>query len=178
MTGVGFMVSELPSKDAVTAAPSACRVVLLLLVLGVILGYLPTLSYPPTNWDDSVYLQENPYLRSLDLRNVARMFTDAYDGNYFPLTLLSYAADYALGGAIPAWVRLHSLCWHAGTVVLVALLLLRLVPRLAPWLAGLFALYFGLHPLRYESVIWLSERKDVLCAFFFLLAFFLHVRSS
>jgi tetratricopeptide (TPR) repeat protein len=106
------------------------------------------------------------------------MFTDAYDGNYFPLTLLSYAADYALAGAAPAWVRLQSVCWHAGTVVLLALLLLQLVPRLTPWLAALFALYFGLHPLRYESVIWLSERKDVLCAFFFLLAFFLHVRSS
>ena len=169
---------ELPSNDTNTAAPSASRVVLLLLVLGVILGYLPTLSYPPTNWDDSVYLQENPYLRSLDLRNVARMFTDTYDANYFPLTLLSYAVDYALASAAPAWVRLHSVCWHAGTVVLVALLLLRLVPRLAPWLAGLFALYFGLHPLRYESVLWLSERKDVLCAFFFLLAFFLHARSS
>lgn len=172
------MVAESLSNDAAPAAPSVRRAVLLLLVLGVLLAYLPTLSYPPTNWDDPIYLEGNPYLRSLDLRNIARMFVDTYDANYFPLTLLSYAVDYALGGAAPAWVRLHSVCWHAGTVVLVALLLLRLVPRLAPWLAALFALYFGVHPLRYESVIWLSERKDVLCAFFFLLAFFLHVRGS
>ena len=172
------MATKPSSETGGTRTTTARRTVFLLLVFGVILGYLPSLSYPPTNWDDPVYLQENPYLRSLAPANIARMFTDTYDANYFPLTLFSYAMDYAAAGAAPAWVRLHSVLWHAGTVVLVALLLLRLVPQLAPWLVALFALYFGLHPLRYESVIWLSERKDVLCAFFFLLAFYLHVQSS
>jgi tetratricopeptide (TPR) repeat protein len=116
-------------------------------------------------------------------------FTTFYGANYWhPLTWLSHALDYALWGAEPGGHHLTNIILHGLNVALVVMLLYSLlsasygIPGNSPKLryfsrnaaalttAVLSGLLFGLHPLRAESVAWIAERKDVLCALFSLLS--------
>ncbi len=108
------------------------------------------------------------------------MFTTVHMGHYIPLTWLTFGLDYVVWGMDPFGYHLTNLLLHAANAVLVYLIAVRLlavaVPALsAEWLglriaAMAAALLFSLHPLRVESVAWATERRDVLCAFFYLLA--------
>jgi hypothetical protein len=120
------------------------------------------------NYDDRGYVFDPRTLRGLTWDNVIEAFTGVILGNYHPLAWLSHMADVEVFGLDP---RGH----HAVNVVLhaaVAVVVLRLFRRLGLGViaAGVLALAFSLHPLRVESVAWVSERKDVLCALFYLLA--------
>jgi hypothetical protein len=155
--------------------PSSLGVLLLtgILVVGF---FLPTLSYEVTNWDDVVYLTHNPYIRGANIQNALGVFRESYFANYHPLTMLSYMLDWQIAGGLSASVvRMQNILWHAGAAVLLAGLLLEFgVCRIAA--CGL-AIWWGVHPSRYESVLWLSERKDVLSVFFALAAMLVHVRA-
>lgn len=151
------------NRPASDPAPRLC----LLLFMAVAAWFLPSLPFGLTNWDDDFYIEMNPYLRAGIPGNVWRAFGESYFGNYHPLTMVSYAVDYAVGGMSPAVFRAQNILWHAGACVLLALLLRRFGAGEA---AFLLALAWGIHPLRNENVIWLSERKDVLSAFFLLAA--------
>jgi len=145
--------------------------------------YLPVLANHFVVWDDGLYIVDNPHIRSLNWSSLEWMLTTFRASNYHPLTWLSHAIDIQLWGLNPAGHHLTNLLLHAantGLVFLVAhsLILLgmgveRRTPRTAdPALlpAAVTALLFGLHPLHVESVAWAAERKDVLCALFYLLA--------
>ena len=84
-----------------------------------------------------------------------------------PLPQVSYLIDYSIGGLDPMVYHVINLLWHIGMVLLVFRLFRELGIRkqMAFWAALLFAI----HPQRVESVIWISERKDVMCGFFFVL---------
>jgi len=119
-----------------------------------------------TTWDDDHYVTMNPLIRDLSLGGVCRLFTGFYICNYHPLTLLSYMGEYALAGLEPWLYHLDNMLLHLGASVL-AFLLAR------NWLrsdlgAFITAILFLVHPLRVESVAWVSERKDVLCGVFYL----------
>ena len=88
-------------------------------------------------------------------------------GNWHPLTWLSHAIDFQLYGLRAPGHHLTSILLHLATSVLLLLLLNRLTGAL--WRSALAAALFALHPLRVESVVWIAERKDVLCAFFWML---------
>jgi hypothetical protein len=79
-----------------------------------------------------------------------------------------FMADVSLFGLDPRWFHLENVAWHAGAAVLLFLALRRLTGRL--WPSALVAALFGLHPINVESVAWITERKNVLCAFFSMLA--------
>ncbi len=138
-------------------------------------------------WDDNRYVYENPYIRSFDLNFIKWTFFDFYASNWHPLTWISHAGDYALWGLNPLGHHLTNNILHTLNTFLVVLLVFRLMSasrmkthtvRDASFLndtgmliAGAFTgLLFGLHPVHVESVAWVAERKDVLCAFFFLLS--------
>ncbi len=140
------------------------------------------------NWDDELNLTDNPYWRGLGWRQFRWMFTVLHGGHYQPLSWVSYAIDYRLWGLDPFGYHLTSLALHAANAVvfwLVAMELLRAAEppgasasedgvRLA---AAAGALFFAVHPLRVESVVWASERRDVLSGLFFLLTILFYLRA-
>lgn len=145
--------------------PAALALFVLVLVL-----FLPSLGYGFLNWDDHEYIHRNPWLLNTSLWHLSGIFQHFYFSNYHPLTLLSYKVDFALFG-YDAWgYRLHNVILH-GLCSVVFFAILRsfsMGTLLSLFLAG----FFALHPLRLESVVWISERKDVLCALFYLLSFY------
>jgi protein O-mannosyl-transferase len=147
-----------------------------------------TLGHTLLEFDDNVYVYENPLIYPLTLRTVVRIFTTPYFRSYTPVTLLSHAIDYDLWGRAAFGHHLTNVILHginAASVFLLATVLLR-VRRMDPHdrltdlrvffaanasaatLAGpvLAALLFALHPMRVESVAWVSDRKDLLLGLF------------
>lgn len=147
-----------------------------LLALIVLTGaaFLPVLDADFTNWDDSGYVVSNPYLRDVSLEGTKALFTSYYKGNYHPLSMVSLALDYRLGGLNPGVYHATNLLLH----LLNTLLVFALTRKLLHASVGGFiaALLFGLHPMHVESVAWISERKDVLYAFFFLCSVLAYLR--
>ena len=139
-----------------------------------ILPFLPALWNGFVNWDDPRFIVDNPAIRGLSLAHLVAMFTQFVDGNFIPLTQLSFALNYAIHGLWPAGFHATNILLHAANAWLVWLLLVRLGG--SPASAALGAILFALHPLRVESVVWATERKDVLFALFYLLALHAYVR--
>jgi protein O-mannosyl-transferase len=161
--------------------------------------FSPALKNGFVNWDDDVYVLNNDRIQSLTPSHLVDLFARPYYSNYIPLTLLSHALDVAIW-RYNAWGHhLTSLVLHVvntGWVFVLALMLLVLHSQGRPpegvnlrvWFrerldtpaligSAFAALLFGLHPLRTESVAWVSDRKDLLCAAFAIpsvLAFIAH----
>ena len=159
------------------SAPTASKfrnlsnpVVLCLLLVAVTLAvYWPVTSHDFVNYDDPEYFTSNTHvLTGLTPGNIAWAFTTGQAGNWHPLTWLSLMLDVALFGKGPAGPHFTNLMFHLANTLLVFLLLRRLAG--ATWRSAMVAALFALHPLHVESVAWISERKDVLCAFFGLLS--------
>jgi tetratricopeptide (TPR) repeat protein len=163
----------------------------LLAALASFLLYLPDLGNGFINWDDDIYVYSNPHIRSFDGSLFKWAFTKFYAANWHPLTWISHALDYAVWGLNPFGHHLTNNVLHAVNAFLVVLLAIRLLEAYAKrkgksaagernvLVAGLVTgLLFGLHPLHVESVAWVAERKDVLCAFFFLLGLLAYVRYA
>ncbi|HLF47763.1 MAG TPA: hypothetical protein VJA45_00195 [Methylomirabilota bacterium] len=145
-------------------------------------AFLPALDGQFLNWDDSVNFLGNPGYRGLGWPQVRWMFTSALMGHYIPLTWLTLAANYVLGGMNPWGYHLVSILFHAANAVLLYFVALRLLAAGRPgspahWAAVFAALLWGVHPLRVESVAWVTERRDVVCGFFFLLAVLAYLRG-
>ena len=119
-------------------------------------------------WDDNHILFDNPTLCQLDWPHLARIFTTVTQTYYAPLTVLSFAIEHHFFGFAPLIYHLDNLLFHTGVSVLIYYLGLRLdLSRTAAFLA---AALFAVHPMHVESVAWVTERKDVLYSFFYLLA--------
>lgn len=147
------------------------------------LVYLPALSGGFVNWDDQRYVYESGLIRSIDFAFIKTIFTTIQVSNWHPLTMLSYAVDFALWGLNPLGYHLENNILHAVNTFLAGLLAARLVEArgrhgsLFAFIAALAtALLFGLHPMHVESVAWVSERKDVLSGFFFLMSLLAYLR--
>jgi hypothetical protein len=131
--------------------------------------YARTGGFGFTNLDDLAYVADNPHLaHGLGASSVAWAFTTLDQEFWHPLTWLSYLVDVSLFGLRPGPMHLVNAGLHAASAVLLFLSLWRLTRAAGPsaWVAALFAV----HPMRVESVAWISERKDVLSVFFGLLA--------
>ena len=114
-------------------------------------------------------------IRSLSAANLAEIFTTPeYKGNYHPLTTLSWAVEYTLFGAEPLVYHLDNLILHLVNSILVLGLIHLITGK--PWVAVVTALLFAVHPLRVESVAWISERKGLLSSLFFIASLIGYVR--
>lgn len=129
-----------------------------------------------TNWDDDVYVTNDQYITSFTSENFKTIFTeDITKNNYHPLTMLSLAVNYHYAQLKPRTYYLTNILIHIANVILVFLLAMGLCRRLKVneprllFMTAFCALWFGVHPMHVESVSWLSERKDVLYAFFYFL---------
>lgn len=136
----------------------------------VIIVFGRGLAYPfLSDWDDGEYVLGAIDRLSPAVDNVIYWFTHFHAHNYYPLTMLSYMVDYRLWGTNPFGYHLQSLLWHVVASTALYSVFLRL--RISPMIAAIAVLVFAVHPQRVESVVWISERKDVMCTAFYLLAF-------
>jgi len=120
-------------------------------------------------FDDGEYVTHNPVvLQGLTLRGVAWAATTFQASNWHPLTWLSHMLDVSLFGTQPLGHHATSLALHVANAGVFYFALARATG--ARWTSALAAALFALHPLRVESVAWIAERKDVLCAFFYLVS--------
>jgi Tfp pilus assembly protein PilF len=139
-----------------------------MLVVSVLLttiAFSPVFKAGFVSWDDPDYVTANRTIQSLG--NFSKIVTTPVQGNYHPFTMLSLALNYAYSGKDAASYHIVNLLLHLANVILVFFFVLRLTGK-KYWIAFITALLFGIHPLHVESVAWVSERKDVLYAFFFL----------
>ena len=158
------------------------RAPLLVVLVVAAVAFLPALGAGFVNFDDETNFTKNPHYRGFTRDTLAWMFTDA-KGHYIPLTWLTLALDYELWGMDARGYHATSLLLHlAGTAVFFAALVLLLrrwkgdVPGL-PWAAAAGALAFAIHPLRVESVVWVTERRDVLSGLFVFAAVWAYLRA-
>ncbi len=143
--------------------------------------FLPSLQNEFLNWDDNKLITDNYHIRSLDLNTVKWAFTNVGLTTWHPLVFISFAVDHAIWGLDSWGFHLTNNILHSLNALLVFMLVYWLVNiagrgneeegrnELALVTGVVTALLFGLHPMRVESVAWVTERKDVLYAFFYLL---------
>ena len=143
--------------------------------------FLPALRNGFLDWDDISNLVENSRYMGLGWEQLRWMFTTFHLGPYQPLSWASYDIDFLVWGLSPFGFHLTNVLLHSVNALLFYFLCLKLLAaaagqevkegaeelRLA---SGFAALCFALHPLRVESVAWVTERRDVLCGLFYLLA--------
>jgi tetratricopeptide (TPR) repeat protein len=143
-------------------------IVCIFLAVAVFAVFGRTIRYDFVNYDDEDYFFGNPHVETgLSWHNAAWAFQIGYAANWHPLTWLSLMLDAQLFGRGAAGPHFTNVLLHAANSILLFLLLRRLTGAL--WPCALVAALFAIHPVHVESVAWISERKDVLSGFFFLL---------
>jgi tetratricopeptide (TPR) repeat protein len=152
-------------------------------ILGICLGlaaivwfvFGQTLRHGFVNYDDETYVYENPKIISgLTRAGIFWAFTHAHVGNWHPLTSISHMLDCQVYGLNPGGHHFTNVLLHTLAVVLLFLLLQQITGAL--WRSAFVAAVFAIHPLRVESVAWISERKDVLSGLFFMLTLVAYTR--
>src|SRR5438874_5398378 len=134
-----------------------------------------TLRHDFVNFDDHVYVYDNPLIaRGLTFDGVVSAFTHPHARNWHPLTTISHMLDCQLYGLNAAGHHFTNLALH--TIAVLLLFRLLRVTTGALWPSAFVAALFAIHPLHVESVAWVSERKDVLSAVFFMLTLAAYVR--
>jgi protein O-mannosyl-transferase len=147
----------------------------LVLALATVAVFWPVLHNGFVEYDDDEYIFENPVVKAgWTAHGFAWAFMGFHCVNYHPLTWLSHMTDCQLFGVNAGAHHLVNVALHTANAVLLLLLLDALTKKF--WRSAFVAAFFALHPLRVESVAWAAERKDVLCAFFFLLTLLAYVR--
>jgi tetratricopeptide (TPR) repeat protein len=141
----------------------------------VLAAFLPAIGNDFVGYDDPEYVTANPHIQQgLTWETVEWAFSSIEVAAWHPLTWLSHAFDYQCFGLRPWGHHLTSILLHAFNAVFCFVLLRRLTGTL--WRSWAVAALFALHPLRVESVAWVSERKDVLSMAFFLLTLWAYTR--
>jgi len=149
--------------------------------------YINTLNNQFTNWDDTNLIANNELIRSLDVKNIKKIFDFHAQGTYQPVRVLSYAIDYYFWKLNPVGYHIHSILLHAFASIFLYLFLSHIIPLIrgvekrgdntAKYAAFFTALVFAVHPLSVESVAWLSGRKYVLLSFFSFFSLYLFAKS-
>jgi tetratricopeptide (TPR) repeat protein len=131
-------------------------------------------TYDFINYDDPLYVYENPNIQAgITLKAIKWAFSTGHTGNWHPLTWLSHMLDWQLFGPNPAGHHLINLIFHIANTLLLFIVLKKMTRAL--WPSAFVAALFALHPLHVESVAWVSERKDVLSTFFWILTMWAYV---
>ena len=163
VSGKGVQPAPAPSPNGSATFPTWWLLALIALT-GIL--FWPMLSHAFTNWDDEPYIVNNALLRGPDWTGI---LTQPVVSNYHPLTILTLALNYQVSELKPFSYFLVNWALHLANTGLVFYLAWLLSGKIR-WVALFTAVVFAVHPMHVESVVWISERKDVLYAFFYLLA--------
>jgi protein O-mannosyl-transferase len=161
------------------AGASLTRLTFVAIALAVLVGltgavYAPVANHEFVSFDDYEFIVENPHVAAgLTAGSVRWSFAHAYDAAGGPLTWLSHMLDAELFGMAPGLHHLQSVLLHAVNTVLVLVVLWQMTGSI--WRSAFVAALFAVHPMHVESVAWVSERKDVLAATFWLLTMWAYV---
>src|SRR5881227_1909228 len=157
-----------------------------LIALITFAAFLPALQNQFVDWDDQRNFLDNHHYRGLGWTHLRWMWT-THLGHYIPLTWMTLGLDYLLWGMNPVGYHLTSLLLHAANAVVFFFVVRRILKRALPSpserghalavSAGFAALVFAIHPLRVESVAWVTERRDVLSGLFYLSAILVYLRA-
>ncbi len=153
-----------------------------------IVTFAPALSAGFVTWDDDINFLTNDAYRGLGAQQLHWMWTTFLMGHYTPLTWMTLGLDYSLWGMDARGYHATNVLIHAASAALLYFLARRLLtlalpeqsrrqPRATTLAAAFAALVFATHPLRVESVAWITERRDVLSCFLYLLTVMLYLRS-
>src|SRR5437870_8657366 len=158
-----------------------------LIALVTFAAFLPTLQNQFVTWDDAANFLDNPDYRGLAWTQLRWMWT-THLGHYIPLTWMTLGLDYLLWGMNPFGYHLTSLLLHAANAVVFFFVVGRILTLALPSpserghalavSAGFAALVFAIHPLRVESVAWVTERRDVFSGLFYLLTILVYLRAG
>jgi hypothetical protein len=147
----------------------------LVLALTTITVFWQVCTYDFVDYDDSVYIYENPNIQAgITLKTIKWAFTTSYYANWYPLTWLSHMLDWKLFGPKAGGHHLTNLIFHIANTLLLFIVLKQMTQKL--WQSAFVAALFALHPLHVESVAWVVERKDVLSTFFWMLTMWAYLR--
>ena len=144
------------------------------LVVLIAIIYAQAGSHTFLNYDDDVYITNNPAVQTGLSASALHYAWTSFSPNWHPLTWLTYLVDISLFGVKAAPMIYANVLLHIVSTLLLFFFLRRTTQRL--WESAIAAAIFAVHPLRVESVAWVSERKDVLCALFFFLAIWFYAR--
>jgi len=132
-------------------------------------------SFKFITYDDPYYVYKNPDIQSgISLKTIKWAFTAGYSANWHPLTWFSHMLDWQLFGNNAGGHHLINLAFHIANTLLLFIVLKQMTSAL--WQSAFVAALFALHPLHVESVAWVSERKDVLSTFFWILTMWAYLR--
>lgn len=137
--------------------------------------YYDSVFYGDSKFDDQVYLE---YLRELfkngvTITAISSIFSDFVNANWHPVTILSMAIDFIIGGDNPIYFHVTNTIIHVFNVIMVFLIFSKLTEnRLA---VALTAFLFAIHPLNVETVVWISERKGLLSTLFALNSLYFYI---
>lgn len=156
----------------------------LLVAIVTLVAHAGVLGCDFVNWDDDLVLLRNEHVHGLSLEQVVWMFSSSHMGHYQPLTWLTYALDHAVWGPAPLPYHAMNLAWHVAVALACYALLAEMLRHRARdggararWLAAFGALVFAVHPLRVESVAWVTERRDVVSGLFWMLTVWSYLRA-
>jgi hypothetical protein len=152
-----------------------CFLICFLLALGVWLSFGQAIRCDFVNYDDDVFVYNNPLVANgLTSHGVADVLTRMDQVFYYPLTALSFMLDATIYGLNPFGFHLTNVLLHMANAILLFLVLRKMTG--AMWRSALAAFFWAVHPLRVESVVWITERKDVLSGLFFMLTLLAYIR--
>src|SRR6266478_6622407 len=171
------IMASIGSPKAKSSAHRQVLGVCFFLVVITWLVFGQTVRYDFVNYDDNEYVYANPAITSgLNLHGIIYAFSGTHARNWHPLTTLSHMLDCQLWGVHAGGHHFTNVVLHTIAVVLLFLVLKQMTG--ATWRSAFVAALFAIHPLRVESVVWISERKDVLSAVFFMLTLGAYVRYA
>jgi protein O-mannosyl-transferase len=161
--------------DPTFSRPPRPGFIALLLIVATLTLYVPSVGFEYINCDDPDYITENPdVLGGLTWHGMVWAFEAPHTGNWIPLAWMSHMLDVSVFGLDPGGPHLENALFHALSAALVFWLLRRWTGGF--WRSAFGAALFAWHPLRVESVAWVCERRDVMCAFFMLLSLVAYTR--
>ena len=156
-----------------------------LVALSTFLVFLPALQNDWVNWDDTANFLDNPAYRGLGWAQLKWMWSTQMLRHYIPLSWMTLGLDYKIWGMNPWGYHLTNVLLHTADAVAFYLLAVAIFKITIPPKAGaeipigamFAALIFAIHPLRVESVAWITERRDVLSGLFYLLAILAYIHA-
>lgn len=175
-------VKAKPQKTNVnqTEKPVSNWIYFLLIAVAIIATYIafvPSLKNGFVSWDDEGYLFENGYNINFGWKATKAIFSNIIMANYHPITMWVYSLLHHLYKFTPYPYHLFNVIFHLFNVLLVFIFTYRLSKKNLV-ISFVTALLFGIHPLHVESVAWVSETKDVLYTFFFLIGLLFYMKYT
>lgn len=159
--------NEVASHSGPVTAKKEWFLVILILI-GTFLVFSPVLKGDFVDWDDDENITINPNIGGLSAENIKGIFSSTVTGGYTPLVSLSFAVESEIFGIKPGVYHFNNLMLHLLVTLLVFIFLRKL--GINQFVSFTVMILFGIHPMRVESVAWITERKDVLYSLFFFLS--------